>query len=85
MCVAACGVFIYFLTGFLCMINGGRFLEYEALPFSAEHLPFSAEHGAELHATGILMIETGVTIGVMATIITILEAVVERNSLNGRS
>lgn len=77
-CVAACGVFIYFLTGFICMINGGRFLEYEALPFSAEH-------GAELHATGILMIEMGVTIGVMATIITILEAVVERNSLNGRS
>lgn len=77
-CVAACGVLIYFITGLLPIFNGGHFLQYEALPFPAEVK-------SELHATGILMIETGVTIGVMATIITILEAVVERNSLNGRS
>ena len=29
-CVAACGVFIYFLTGFLCMINGGS--AYNIIP-----------------------------------------------------
>ncbi len=77
-CVAACGVLIELLLGMLSLLNGGRFLEYEKLPFGAET-------ASELHATGILLIEIGVTIGVMGTVITILEAVVERNNLNDGS
>jgi len=71
---AAVGVMIYALTGVLPMFNGGRFLEYGKLPFGAETT-------AELHATGILLIEIGVTVCVAATIVTILEAVLERKSL----
>ncbi len=77
-CIGAIGVMIYAFTGFLPMFFGGNFLEYSKLPFHAEHI-------SDLHGTGIFMIETGVTIGVMATIITILSAVLERNSLNGRN
>lgn len=75
-CMAATGVLIYALTGLLPLFFGGRFLEYGKLPFPV--------HEAELHSTGILMIEIGVTIGVAATIITILEAVLERKSIHER-
>ncbi len=71
---AAVGVMIYALTGVLPMFNGGNFLEYGKLPFGAVTT-------AELHATGILLIEVGVTLCVAATIVTILEAVLERKSL----
>lgn len=71
---AATGVMIYALTGVLPMLNGGKFLEYGKLPFGSEAT-------SDLHATGILMIEVGVTICVAATIVTILEAVLERKSL----
>ncbi|MBR4020711.1 MAG: hypothetical protein IKI99_05305 [Firmicutes bacterium] len=73
-CMAAVGVMIYALTGVLPMLNGGKFLEYGKLPFGGAVT-------SELHATGILMIEVGVTICVAATIIAILEAVLERKSL----
>ena len=72
--IAAVGVMIYALTGVLPMFYGGNFLEYGRLPFDASST-------AELHATGILMIEIGVTVCVAATIVTILEAVLERKSL----
>lgn len=75
-CAAATGVLIYALTGLLPLFFGGRFLEYGRLPFPM--------HEAELHSTGILLIEIGVTIGVAATIITILEAVLERKSIHER-
>ena len=71
---AAAGVMIYALTGVLPMLNGGNFLEYGKLPFGAET-------AAELHATGILHIEVGVTLCVAATIVNILEAVLERKSI----
>ena len=74
-CVAAIGVMLYALTGVLPMLKGGNFLEYGRLPFTAVST-------AELHATGILMIEIGVTICVAATIVCILEAVLERKSLH---
>ncbi len=74
LCFAAGGVLIYALTGFVPMLFGGKFLEYEKLPIPA------SETGA-LHADGILLIEIGVTICVAATIVTILEAVLERKSL----
>ena len=75
--VAGLGVFVYAFTGILPMFFGGNFLEYSKLPFAA-----FVEHGeAGLHTTGILMIEIGVTVCVAATIVTILEAVLERKSL----
>lgn len=76
-CIAAVGVLIYGITGMLPLFFGGNFLEYDKLPFNEAHV-------SSLHGLGIFMIETGVTIGVMATIITILSAVLERNSLNER-
>ncbi|MGN0659938.1 MAG: hydrogen gas-evolving membrane-bound hydrogenase subunit E [Emergencia sp.] len=76
-CTAAAGVFIYALTGILPMLCGGKYLEYSRLPFPVHET-------AELHSIGILLIEIGVTICVAATIITILEALLERKSLYER-
>ncbi len=73
--IAGIGTFIYALTGILCLINGGNFLEYGMLPFGAQG-------DAHLHSTGILMIETGVTICVTTVIISILEAVLERTQFD---
>lgn len=73
--IAGLGAFIYLVTGLLPMFNGGKFLEYEKLPFGAESV-------AKLHADGILMIEIGVTICVAGIIITILEEVLERTDFN---
>ena len=64
------GTFFFARTGALCMIGGGSFLEYGALPLPTK--------GAELHGFGILMVEIGVTVCVMAVIIQILEIVLER-------
>ena len=72
--IAGVGVFIYAFTGILPMFNGGNFLEYGKLPFAAEAV-------ADLHSTGILMIEIGVTIAVMGVIIAILEIVLERTEI----
>lgn len=68
--LAGAGTFIYTFTGILTLAGGGIFLEYGKLPF-----PMSF---AEKHSTGILLVEIGVTIGVMATIITILNGIMER-------
>lgn len=73
-CCGAAGVMIYALTGLASLFAGGKFLEYGKLP-----LPV---HEAELHSMGILLIEIGVTVCVAATIITILEAVLERKSID---
>lgn len=72
---AGIGIFFYFLTGVLPMINGGRFMEFGKLPFAADTV-------AALHADGILMIEIGVTVCVAGVIITILEVVLERTDFN---
>ena len=69
--IAGVGTFIYAFTGVLCMVGGGKFLEYGALPF-----PFIHSH--ELHPTGMLLVEIGVAVCVAATIITILNALLER-------
>lgn len=67
---AGLGPFIYALCGIITMIGGGLFLEYRNFPLPMEE--------AELHSVGILMVEVGVTIGVMCTIITILNTILER-------
>ena len=52
------------------MFFGGSFLEYGRLPFPVE--------GELLHSIGIFMTETASGICVMAALINILEAVLER-------
>ena len=70
--LAGCGTFIYTLAGWLTLFGGGKFLDYSFLPV---HM----EPAHEMHALGILMIEIGVTVCVMMTILNIMEAVVERS------
>jgi multicomponent Na+:H+ antiporter subunit B len=72
--LAGIGPFIYALTGFISIIGGGLYLEYNKMP-----LPV---HQAELHSLGITAVEIGVTIGVAGTIITILNALMERISFD---
>ena len=59
------------------MFNGGNFLEYGKLPFE-----FAVEAAVMLHPVGIFLIELGVTVCVMATIINILEVVLERTKFD---
>jgi multicomponent Na+:H+ antiporter subunit B len=56
------GVLIYGGVGLVCILSGGVFLEYNALPFGDHHL---ASH------YGIFAIEVGVGITVAAVMITI--------------
>ncbi len=74
MCIGAFGLLIYFLTGLTPVFFGGKFLEYSRLP-----LPFLEE--GQRHAVGIILVELGVTICVAASLITILEAILERKDL----
>ncbi len=62
----AIGVFIYAGTGALCLLFGGNFLDYSKLPF-----PVAI---AERRALGILSVETGVGITVMAVMVAIMLA-----------
>ena len=72
--LAGLGPFIYALTGIVTMLGGGLFLEYNKLPLNI--------HQLELHSIGITIVEIGVTIGVAGTIITILNALMERVSFD---
>jgi multicomponent Na+:H+ antiporter subunit B len=62
--LAGIGTFIYASVGFITLLFGGKFLEYEFLP-----LPYHSL--TELHLWGILGIEIGVTMCVMTTFIAI--------------
>ena len=68
--IAGCGTFLYGLVGVTTVWGGGNFLEYGKLPFTLS--------GPQKHALGILGIEIGVTLCVMATIIVIFDALVDR-------
>ena len=70
--LAGIGTFIYALAGWLTLFGGGKFLDYGFLPFAIEETH-------ELHALGILIIEIGVTVCVMMTILTIMDAVTKRS------
>jgi multicomponent Na+:H+ antiporter subunit B len=61
--VASAGVLLYLATGLVGLLAGEAFLDYAALPLGA---PAEARH------LGILLIETGVTVGVAAALILIL-------------
>lgn len=68
---AGVGTFIYAATGWLTLFGGGQFLDYTFLPVPMHDWP-------ELHALGILMIEIGVTVCVMMTIVDIMDAIIAR-------
>lgn len=76
--MGAGGLLIYFMTGLIPVFFGGNFLEYGKLP-----IPFV--HEAERHSIGILSIEIGVTLTVASSIIMILEAILERKTIDDRT
>jgi multicomponent Na+:H+ antiporter subunit B len=67
----AVGLLLYAITGVVCMIKGGNFLDYGAL----DH--HSAIHGRHL---GLLLIELGVGITVAAVMVTIFINFADRSS-----
>lgn len=66
--MASLGVLIYFGTGFAAILAGGYFLNYEMLPFGMDP--------AYLRNTGILIIEIGIGLAVMAVLIMIFDNMV---------
>lgn len=64
--LGSAGVLIYFSTGFLAMLSGGEFLNYR-------FLPFTGLSDAELRSLGILMVEIGVGLAVMAILVSIYD------------
>jgi multicomponent Na+:H+ antiporter subunit B len=69
--LAALGVIVYFGTGIVAMLMGSYFLDYEALPFPGDLDP------AGLRYYGILVIEIGIGIAVMAILVMIYDHMVE--------
>lgn len=75
--MAGVGTFIYAFTGWLTLFGGAKyFLDYNYLPVHLEPLH-------EMHAMGIFMIEIGVAICVMMTIINLLDAIIRRGEDDG--
>jgi len=64
--LGALGVLIFFGAGIAAMIFGGNFLDYK-------FLPLAGLKGAELRAMGILIIEIGVGLAVMAILTAIYD------------
>ena len=82
---AALGVLGYAAVGFLAILNGGRFLDYDALlsPVFEAGLPSSHLAGGHHHwgqRIGILAIETGVMLAVASTMTAIFYAFTGRVS-----
>ena len=67
--VGSAGVLIYVATGFLAVLNGGNFLDYHHLPWAGEP--------AQLRSAGILMVEIGVGLAVMAILVAIYDDLLE--------
>lgn len=72
--LAGVGTFIYALVGWVTMAFGGKFLAYSWLPIDVAD--------KYRHQWGILSIEIGVTICVMATIIVIFDAITKKGENN---
>lgn len=68
--LAIIGVFIYFLTGLTAMLAGGYFLDYGQLPIPGME-PYW------LRYTGILIIEVGIGLTVMAILVMIYDNMVK--------
>lgn len=65
---ASLGLFIYSGIGALCLLMGANYLDYAKLPLPISSIP-------TIRAMGILGIEIGVGIGVMAIMISIFLAI----------
>lgn len=63
--LSAVGVMIYSGTGFLCMLMGGNFLDYSALA------PLLGGDPVMARSHGIMMVETGVGMAVMAVMVSL--------------
>ncbi len=70
--LGAAGLAIYASIGLFVMILEGNYLDYKFLP-----LPWLSE--AEIRAMGILIIEIGVAIAVMATLVSIYDDLLEED------
>lgn len=77
--LAGVGTFIYALTGWLTLLGGADFF------LNYNYMPIRMEAQNEMHATGIFLIEIGVAICVMMTIINLLDAIVKRGEEHGRT
>lgn len=67
--MAVIGVIIYFGTGLVAIFAGGYFLDYE-------QLPIPGLEGADLRYWGILIIELGIGVTVMAALVSIFDNMV---------
>lgn len=67
--LAVIGVVIYFATGLVAMAMGGYFLDYSALPIPGMEPEW-------LRYTGILIIEVGIGLAVMAILVMIYDNMV---------
>ncbi len=68
--IAVIGVIIYFATGLVAMLMGGYFLDYG-------ELPIPGMEPAWLRYTGILIIEVGIGLTVMAILVMIFDNMVK--------
>lgn len=64
--VAVVGIIIYFGTGLIALLAGGYFLDYEMLPIPGLDAP-------DLRYWGILIIEFGIGLTVMAVLVSIFD------------
>lgn len=68
--LAVVGVLIYFSTGLASLLAGGYFLDYGELP-----LP--GLEGADLRYWGILIVEIGIGLAVMAVLVSIFDNMIQ--------
>ncbi len=71
--LASVGVLIYFVIGLVPLFLGGNFLDYG-------YLPLPGMDAANIRAMGILGIEIGVGIAVMAVLVSIYDNLLEGNN-----
>ncbi len=74
--LAGVGTFIYTFVGWLTLFGGGKFLDYNYMPIKLEPMH-------EMHAMAIFIIEIGVTICVMMTIINLMDSIIKRGDEDG--
>ena len=77
--LAGVGTFLYAFTGWLTLFGGADFF------LNYNYMPIHMEPQHEMHAMGIFLIEIGVAICVMMTIINLLDAIVKRGDEDGSS
>ncbi|MBQ8417456.1 MAG: MnhB domain-containing protein [Phascolarctobacterium sp.] len=74
--MAGVGTFLYTFVGWVTLFGGGLFLEYDFMPIKMEPMH-------EMHAMAIFIIEIGVTICVMMTIINLMDSIIKRGDDDG--